>query len=106
MAKMLLPKTTFEQGAPPGKSCWIGGLLPADANQRVGYKYQLTMISHRKQEEAFDVHLDEAGRKAHPLPPQSEWGKLRTLQEAMSAGNAKPFEWVLDARRRPLESLR
>jgi hypothetical protein len=106
MAKMLLPKTTFEQGARPGQSCWIGGLLPADPNQRVEYKYQLTMTSHRKQEEAFDVHLDEAGKKAHPLPPQSEWGKLRTLQQAMSAGDARPFEWVLDARHQPTQILR
>jgi hypothetical protein len=106
MANMLLPKTTFEQGARPGQSCWIGGLLPADPHQRVEYKYQLTMISHRKQEEAFDVHLDEAGKKAHPLPPRSEWGKLRTLQQAMSAGDAKPFEWVLDARHQPTQILR
>jgi hypothetical protein len=107
MAKMLLPKTTFEQGARPGQSCWIGGLLPADANQRVEYKYQLTMISHRKQEEAFDVHLDEAGKKAHPLPPQSEWSKLRTMQQAMNAGDAKPFEWVMDpVQHRPTQILR
>jgi hypothetical protein len=107
MAKMLLPKTTFEQGAPPGQSCWIGGLLPADPNQRVGYKYQLTMVSHRKQEEAFDVHLDEAGKKGHPMPPQSEWSKLRSFQQAMLAGDAKPFEWVLDAvTHRPIQILR
>ena len=106
MAKMLLPKTTFEQGAPPGQSCWIGGLLPTDADQRVEYKYQLTMISQRKQNEAFDVHLDETGKKAHPLPPQSEWSKLRMLEVAMSAGDAKPFEWVLDARHRPTQILR
>jgi len=106
MAKMLLPRNTFEQGARPGQSCWIGGLLPADPNQRVEYKYQLTMISHRKQEQAFDVHLDEAGRLAHPKPPESEWGKLRTLQDAMSGGNARPFEWVLDARHRPTQILR
>lgn len=107
MAKMLLPKTTFEQGAPPGQSCWIGGLLPADPNQRVEYKYQLTMISHRKQEDAFDVHLDEAGKLAHPKPPQSEWGKLRTMQQAMNAGDAKPFEWVMDTvLHRPIQILR
>lgn len=107
MAKMLLPKTTFEQGARPGQRCWIGGFLAADANQRVEYKYQLTMISHRKQEETFDVHLDQAARKAHPLPPQSEWSKLRTLQQAMRAGDAKPFEWVLDpATHRPTQILR
>ena len=107
MAKMLLPKTTFEQGAPPGQSCWIGGLLPADPNQRVEYKYQLTMISQRKQNEAFDVHLDEAGKLAHPKPPQSEWGKLRTMQQAMYAGDAKPFEWVMDTvLHRPIQILR
>lgn len=107
MAKMLLPKTTFEQGARPGQSCWIGGLLPADPNQRVEYKYQLTMVSQRKQKEAFDVHLDETGRKAHPLPPQSEWSKLRTLQQAMLAGDAKPFEWVMDTvLHRPIQILR
>jgi hypothetical protein len=106
MAKMLLPKTTFDDGARPGQSRWIGGLLPADRNQPVGYKYQLTMISHRKQAEPFDVHLDEAGKKAHPLPPQSEWSKLRMLEVAMSAGDAKPFEWVLDARHRPTQILR
>jgi hypothetical protein len=107
MAKMLLPKTTFEQGARPGQSCWIGGLLPADSHQHVEYKYQLIMISHRKQTEAFDVHLDETGKKAHPLPPQSEWSKLRTLQQAMLAGDAKPFEWVLDpVTHRPTQILR
>lgn len=107
MAKMLLPKTTFEQGARPGHSCWIGGLLPADPNQRVEYKYQLTMISHRKQEEAFDVHLDEAGRLAHTKPPESEWGNLRTMQQAMDAGDAKPFEWVMDTMlHRPIQILR
>jgi hypothetical protein len=107
MAKMLLPKTTFEQGAPPGQSCWIGGFLAADANQRVEYKYQLTMISQRKQNQAFDVHLDEAGKKAHPLPPQSEWRKLRTLEQAMLAGDSKPFEWVLDpVTHRPNQILR
>jgi hypothetical protein len=107
MAKMLLPKTTFDDGARPGQSRWIGGLLPADRNQPVGYKYQLTMISHRKQEEAFDVHLDETGKKAHPLPPQSEWSKLRTLQQAMLAGDAKPFEWVIDpVTHRPTQILR
>jgi len=106
MAKMLLPKTTFDDGARPGQSRWIGGLLPADANQRVEYKYQVTMISQRKQNEAFDVHLDQAGKRAHPKPPESEWGKLRTLQQAMSAGDAKPFEWVLDARGQPTQILR
>lgn len=107
MAKMLLPKTTFEQGVPPGQSCWIGGLLPADPNQRVEYKYQLTMISHRKQNEAFDVHWDEEGKLAHPKPPQSEWGRLRTMQQAMNAGDAKPFEWVMDTvLHRPIQILR
>jgi hypothetical protein len=107
MAKMLLPKTTFDDGARPGQSRWIGGLLPADANQRVEYKYRVTMTSQRKQEEAFDVHLDEAGRKAHPLPPQSEWSKLRTMRQAMNAGDAKPFEWVMDpVQHRPTQILR
>jgi hypothetical protein len=107
MAKMLLPKTTFDDGARPGQSRWIGGLLPADPNQRVEYKYRLTMTSQRKQEKPFDVHLDEAGKKAHPLPPQSEWSKLRTLADAMSAGDAKPFEWVIDpVTHRPTQILR
>jgi hypothetical protein len=107
MAKMLLPKTTFDEGTRPGQSCWIGGLLPADPNQRVEYKYQLTMISQRKQNQAFDVHLDEAGKLAHPKPPQSEWGKLRTMQQAMYAGDAKPFEWVMDTvLNRPIQILR
>ncbi|HEV2806323.1 MAG TPA: hypothetical protein VGW57_15475 [Chthoniobacterales bacterium] len=104
---MLLPKTTFEQGARPGQSCWIGGFLAADANQRVEYKYRLTMTSQRKQKEAFDVHLDESGKKSHPKPPESEWGKLRTMQEAMNAGDAKPFEWVRDpVTHRPTQILR
>jgi len=107
MAKMLLPKTTFEQGARPGQSCWIGGFVAADASQRVEYKYQLTLISHRKQDEAFDVHLDEASKLAHPKPPQSEWRKLRTMQQAMYAGDAKPFEWVMDTvLHRPIQTLR
>jgi hypothetical protein len=107
MAKMLLPKTTFDEGTRPGQSCWIGGLLPADPNQRVEYKYQLTMISQRKQNQAFDVHLDEAGKLAHPKPPQSEWGKLRTMQQAMYAGDTKPFEWVMDTvLHRPIQILR
>jgi hypothetical protein len=106
MAKMLLPKNTFEQGARPGQSCWIGGLLPADPNQRVEYKYQITMVSQRKEKEAFDVHLDEAGKLAHPKPPQSEWSKLRTMQQAMNAGDAKPFEWVMDpVQHRPTQIL-
>jgi len=107
MAKMLLPKTMFDQGTRPGQSCWIGGFVAADANQRVEYKYQLTMISQRKQNQAFDVHLDEAGKLAHPKPPQSEWGKLRTMQQAIYAGDAKPFEWVMDTvLHRPIQILR
>jgi hypothetical protein len=108
MARMLLsPKNTFEQGAQPGESCWVGKSMPTDPSQPVGYKYRITMTSHRKQSEAFDVHLDEAGKKSHPMPPQSEWNKLRTPQQAMLAGDAKPFEWVLDpATRRPTQVLR
>jgi hypothetical protein len=107
MAKMLLPKTTFEQGARPGQSCWIGGLLPADPDQRVEYEYQLTMVSQRKQKEAFDVHLDEKGKLSHPKPPQSEWGRLRPMPQAMNAGDAKPFEWVMDTvLHRPIQILR
>jgi hypothetical protein len=107
MAKMLLPLSNrAEQGAKPGQSCWVGGLLPADHGQAVSYKYRLTTKPYCAQAESFDVHLDEKGKLSHPKPPESEWGKLRTLQEAMSAGDAKPFEWVLDARRQPTQILR
>lgn len=107
MAKMLLPPSNMaEQGAEPGQSCWVGGLLPADHDQAVSYKYRLTTKPYCAQAESFDVHLDEKGKLSHPKPPESEWGKLRTLQDAMSAGDAKPFEWVLDARHRPTQILR
>jgi hypothetical protein len=107
MAKMLLPLSNMaEQGAKPGQSCWVGGLLPADHGQAVSYKYQLTTKPYCAQAESFDVHLDGKGKLSHPKPPESEWGKLRTLQDAMSAGDAKPFEWVLDARHRPTQILR
>jgi hypothetical protein len=107
MAKMLLPLSNMaEQGAKPGQSCWVGGLLPADHGQAVTYKYRLTTKPYCAQAESFDVHLDEQGKRSHPKPPESEWGKLRTLQDAMSAGDAKPFEWVLDARHRPTQILR
>jgi hypothetical protein len=95
-----------EQGAKPGQSCWVGGLLPADHDQAVSYKYRLTTKPYCAQAESFDVHLDQKGKLSHPKPPESEWGKLRTLQDAMSAGDAKPFEWVLDARHRPTQILR
>jgi hypothetical protein len=107
MAKMLLPLSNMaEQGVMPGQSCWVGGLLPADHGQAVSYKYRLTTKPYCAQAESFDVHLDQKGKLSHPKPPESEWGKLRTLQDAMSAGDAKPFEWVLDARQRPTQILR
>jgi hypothetical protein len=107
MAKMLLPISNMaEQGAKPGESCWVGGLIPANPDEPVGYRYSLTMKPYCAQAAAFDVHLDEVGRKAHPKPPEREWGKLRSLADAMSAGDAKPFEWVLDARHQPTQILR
>jgi hypothetical protein len=108
MAKMLLPISNMaEQGAKPGESCWVGGLIPANPNEPVGYRYRLTMKPYCTQAAAFDVHLDEVGRKAHPKPPDSEWGKLRSLADAVSAGDARPFEWVLDpTTHRPTQILR
>jgi hypothetical protein len=107
MAKMLLPISNMaEQGAKPGESCWVGGLIAANPNEPVRYRYRLTMRPYCTQAAAFDVHLDEAGKQAHPKPPESEWGKLRSLADAMSAGNARPFEWVLDARHQPTQILR
>jgi hypothetical protein len=107
MARMLLPlNNKAEQGVQPGEARWVGGLMPADPGQALSYKYRLTTKPYCPQAQSFDVHLDEKGKQSHPKPPESEWSKLRTLADAMSAGDAKPFEWVLDARRHPTQILR
>ncbi|MEY2484205.1 MAG: hypothetical protein QOK24_2733 [Verrucomicrobiota bacterium] len=89
----------------PGQTELAKRLFPSNTSIPVSFDYSFDFILQKHQQE-FDVTNDVAGKRAHPMPPESEWSKLPNSMDVAARGELEPFAWYMTPSGRPAQSLR
>jgi hypothetical protein len=89
----------------PGQTETLATLWPANSTLPLSFDYAYDFVL-KKQQQEFDVANDVAGKRAHPMPPQSEWSKLPNGMDVAARGELEPFAWYMTPNGRPAQSLR
>ncbi|MEY2563588.1 MAG: hypothetical protein QOH88_1781 [Verrucomicrobiota bacterium] len=89
----------------PGQTELVKRLFPSNTAIPVSFDYSFDFILQKHQQE-FDVSGDVAGKRAHPMPPESEWAQLPNSMDVAARGELEPFAWYMTPSGRPAQSLR
>lgn len=88
----------------PGESALAKRVFAANSTLPITFDYSLDYMLAQPQK-TFDVGDPIAARRAHPMPPPSEWSKLPNEADAMARGTLEPFAWYMTPSGRPAQAM-